>query len=492
MMRSAVFVLALAGTLLACERLLAASRGQIIPETTAIRHGLARPWFTQVQVDQARGRITHIVLDAGTLFVQTDQSVLHAVDAETGQTLWAEQIGRRGHPSLPAAASEYFVAVVNGSYLYVANRQNGKVLWRTQLKGAPGAGAALSDERVYVPMLDGLVYSYLLEPMEDPREELGIIQQQELTPEEEEAREAERRESIQIKQEFVAPLVCQSFGRSMVQPIVTHRTEDEDYLAWPTDRGLLFVATVVRLEEKFLVRYRLETGAAIAAQPTYLPPNPNVVADSGVIFVASRDGFVHALAEKPGTHLWRFSTAEPILQPPVPVEGSVFVVTQPGGMYCVDAKTGLETWFAYQIDQFIAASKDRIYAVDKLDRIVVLNAATGARLDTIPARGMDIKLLNMQTDRIYLASRTGLIQCLHEVGLPEPIRHNQVPEAAPAAAPPAGEKAAPQPKAKQPPAAGEDPFRPAGAADEADPFRGAAAGPGQDNPFGAAGANPFN
>ena len=495
MRRSTIYALTLIGVLAGCLPAMAARRGQLIPEPMARRHGLTRPWFTQVQLDSARARISHITLDRGTLFVQTDQAVLHAIDAETGQSLWAEAVGRRGHPSFTPGANEYFVVVVNGSYLNVLNRENGKLLWKTQLEGAPGAGAALSAKRAYVPLVAGKVMSYLLEPMKDPLEELGLISQQEdPSPEEEEASNRERREGIRLSQEYVPPLACQSFGRSLVQPLVARQTEDEEYVAWPTDRGYLFVGYVARLDKHFTIRYRLQTESGIASQPAYLPPHPDILPNQGVLCAASRDGFVHAIEEKAGTSLWRFSTAEPILEAPVAIGTHIYVATQPGGMYCLEAKSGTEKWWAPQVAQFIAASKDRVYVTDKLDRIVVLDAATGARLDTILAYGQDIKLVNIDTDRIYLATGTGLVQCLHEVELAQPIVHRQPPAVIAeetAEQEPAGPEG--QPPAGGPSGAGggaaEDPFSGAGA--PSGPAGGAAGGGAQADPFANPNADPF-
>jgi hypothetical protein len=480
MRRSQLLALGLIVGLALCDAAMGARRGQVIPEPAARRHGLTRPWFTQVQLDSARARISEITLDRGTLFVQTDTAVVHAIDAETGRTHWAVEVGRRGHPSFAPGANDMFVAVVNGSFLYVLNRENGKLLWKTQLEGAPGAGAALSARRAYVPMVDGLVMSYLLTPLKDPVEEMGLTrrQQEELSPEDEEALEKERREAIRLSQEYVPPLACQSYGRSLVQPLVTRHTPDEEYVTWPTDRGILFVGYVARLEEQFTMLYQLQTESGIAAQPAYLPPNPDLSLDRGLICAASRDGYVHALEEKDGDPLWRFPTAEPILEAPVAIGANIYVATQPGGMYCLNALDGTEKWWAPQVAQFIAASNDRLYVVDKLDRILVLDAASGARLDTIYFPGQDIKLVNIDTDRIYLAARTGLIQCLHEAELAEPIVHRKpieppteeeakeeetpaVPESKPTEAPAPG-GAAPNPFAPQ-----ANPF----ANPDADPFR---------------------
>src|SRR5438132_4061132 len=54
----------------------------LVPQTAAERHGLTRAWFAQMPVG-GRSRITDIVLDEGTLFVQTSAAMLHAIDAET-------------------------------------------------------------------------------------------------------------------------------------------------------------------------------------------------------------------------------------------------------------------------------------------------------------------------------------------------------------------------------------------------------------------------
>jgi hypothetical protein len=75
--------------------------------------------------------------------------------------------------------------------------------------------------------------------------------------------------------------------------------------------------------------------------------------------------------------------------------------------------------------QFVAASQGRVYVVDRLGRILVLNAQNGARLDTIVAENVPIKFCNTDTDRIYLADSSGRIECLHEVEQREPLVHGK-------------------------------------------------------------------
>jgi len=477
----------------------AAPRAQIIPKTTAARHGLARLWFNQADVDLSRGRVTDLVLDRGTLFVQTDQAILQAIDAETGQTLWSAQVGRRGHPSLRPATNADMVAVVNGSNLFVLNRHQGKLLWQQAIPGAPGAGPALSDMRVYVPSTDGLILAYRLKPVADPVEELGLVEQKaseaaakekrpELVAKE---REMQRRQGLRLQQERIPPLACQSFGRALVQPLITRQNEGEEYVAWPTDRGYLFVGRINRQEEdRFEMQYKLETNAEIAARPTLLPPLSNDPADSAIIFIPSHDGFLHAIREADGVALWRFSAGEAIAEPAAPIGKKVFITTQLGGMFCLDSQTGQQLWWAADILRFVAASNQRVYAEDRLGNLVVLHAATGGRLDVIPTPGLAIKMTNLQTDRIYLASESGLLHCLREIELEKPVQHRP-------------ERVAPQPKAKKTaqeraesrptdrgqktepaPAGAPKPPAPAGGAQ--DPFGGAAPAGGAQDPFGGA------
>lgn len=488
MWRYRFLALAMIGVLFPSDQLLAEYRSEIISESVATRHGLTRAWHVQVQLDLGRARVRHIVLDRGTLFVQTDRAMLQAIDAETGQTLWATQVGQPDHPSLAPSANGEVVAAINGSTLYIVNRFTGKLLWKSRIDGAPGAGAELSDWRAYVILTDGQMLAYRLE------EARGTSEDQELDPEampeDAEAVAPKRREDYRLKQEVAPPLSCQSWGRALVQPVVARQNAGEEFVAWPTDRGYMFVAKINRkTETELAIEYKLTTEAGIAARPSYLQPNPNVPGDPGLIFIPSRDGFVHALNDKEGSAQWRFSTGEPILERVAVIGENSYVSTQPGGMYCLGSKTGTQQWWAPGVKQFIAASKERVYAADKLGRMLVIDARTGARIDAMDIMSHPIRLMNLQTDRIYLASETGLVQCLHEIEQVEPLDHLQPLEPA---APEGDQKKAtaqPQFQPAQPgvaaPAEPEDPFGSKKGSDADDPFGG-----GADDPF-KTGGNPF-
>ncbi len=422
MRRRFLVAAALTAALWPCCRL-CAMQADLISEETADRHGLARPWFAQVELDSAQAGIRSVILYEGVLYVQTRTAVVHAIDAETGKTLWSKQIGSPEHPSMAPDAKGDMLAVVNGTRLYLVNRFNGDLLYEKTCKYPPGAGAALSSKHVYVPSVEGLLGAYQVEPADATKKldkadsELGLSEKPQS--------EAERRQSVRVKQKTPAPVFCQSFGRGTVQPLVTRDDRSGEYVVWPTDRGYLNLGRINHdAENSLVVKYRLTTGATIVARPAYLPPDPKTLGDSGMVFAVSCDGFVYAVQEESGETLWRFSAGEPIVESPAAIDDSVYVTTQLGGMYALDIKNGNSRWFAEGVMRFAAASRTRVYAADNNGDMLVLSAASGARLDRIPLGGDSWMLANPDTDRIYAISKSGLIQCFREAEQTEPLVHN--------------------------------------------------------------------
>jgi outer membrane protein assembly factor BamB len=407
-----------------CAAYVQAAGNEIITEAQAAQHGLTRSWFSQVEMDGGRSRLKDLVLYDGILYVQTDRAMVHAIDAETGATLWAKQIGRPEHPSLTPGVGRNLLAIINGSRLYVVNRFDGKILLETNIDAAPGAGPAVSDQRVFVPTVMGMLLSYRVEEVSDPLKE--AIKETPVSPEDFDKQKTEDRQSIHLSQQAIRPLTCQSKGRTLVQPVVTRQNEAEEYVVWPTDQGFMYIGRIDRdAATQIDVKYRLQTAAAITAQPTYLYPDPKILGDSGIILAASGDGYIHAIIERNGETLWRFSTGEPLSQPAVVINEQAYAATSLSGMYCINIKNGRQMWYAPGIVKFVAASQNHVYCVDKLGLTRVLDASTGAQLDILPTAALPVKMLNTDTDRVYLATSKGLIQCLHEIALTKPLMHGE-------------------------------------------------------------------
>ncbi len=432
MISAAVAAVALALIVLAGE---GRCEHRLIGHDESARLGLTRSWFTQVRLNAAHTHVERAVLEGDRLTVLTSAGVVQELNALTGQTYWIAPIGNENYPSLGPAGNDKFVAVLNGSTLYVLDRKDGKPAIIRSVGGAPGAAPALSDDYVFVPLISGRVEAY---PLGNQK---------------------------------LSPWYYQSYGRAMVRPLVTPES-----IVWTTDAGYLYVGG----SNKLGMRYRLETGDDIIAAPAYRQP---------YVFVASLSGDVFAMQELTGSQRWKYSTGFPVTRAPAPVGDRVFVNSGEPSLHCINATNGAGVWEAPHMVQFAAASKDRVYGVNDLGAFVVLDAANGATLARVMTDRPIKSLVNDQTDRIYLVSDDGMVECLHEVNMKEPIHHNPKPvapkeeakpEAAPAAAP---AKAAEKPAKAPAKAKAAEPAGKPKADEEKAPAKKGDAGT-EDNPFG--------
>lgn len=411
------------------------SQSGLISTSDASRAGLKRAWYTHIQVDRAKGTLAYITQfisptkattifeinhDGGqivisekhldpfglpwgkegakkqaeekiaelknlgqnpkltvqtvpeiTLYIATDRGVVHALDGETGRTRWALAVGKTTHPTLEPAASDRYVAIVNGSNLFVLSAIDGRTIWTRQLKGAPGAGGALTGDLVHVPMVNGMMESY------------------------------------RLNDQKMGSSLFKSHGRAMIQPTATDRS-----VCWPTDRGHVYVGHA----DKPGVRYRLEANDTILAPVTYRAPNN--------LYIASVDGYVYKAHETNGDILWRFSAGESLSQQPVVLDDGVFVVSNPGNLFRISDINGTETWSAPHVKSILSISKDRVYCSGDAGKLIVIDSKTGARLASFDGLGLDLRYNNILTDRIFLGTKTGVIQCLHETKLKYPVVHS--------------------------------------------------------------------
>lgn len=406
-----------ASLLVACTALvsqhLAAARAEalLVTRELAASRGLERSWFAQVPVNPARNRVTTWYLYYDRLYSVTDSGVISSVNAETGELLWAVQVGRPGHPAFGPGANDNYLAVVSGGKLYVLDRHTGRMKWIRELGSAPSSGPALSNDYAYVALVTGRIEGYKLD---DPQAQ---------------------------------PWYYQSTGRTFLRPTVTGSV-----VSWPTASGYLYVADA----NKPKVKFRLETNDDIVTSPAQQSPR---------LYVASLDGYLYCINELTGKEEWRYSTGYAIESSPAVVGDLAFVASFEPALHAIDSKTGVPKWVAPGVSHFAARGKDRVYASDRYGNLVILDAATGRQVGGMRVAEGETTLVNDQTDRIFLVNDRGLVQALHEIGVNEPTLYRQ-----PLAPPPTDEEnaaAGEQPPA--PPAAGETPAAEEAAPAEEDP-----------------------
>lgn len=377
---------------------------QLVSQPLIERHGLTRAWFAQIPVG-GRTKITHITQDEGTLFVQTSDAMLYALDTETGRLIWSQQVGEPSRPTQKigsngkanAEASEQalldrvlektdtsdraisqrhdkVIAVANGSTLYLLNRADGSIFldpknnvpWKLQLRSVPEAAPLVTDDMIFVPTAGGLIEVYMITDS--------------------------RRSSAMLS----------STGRNHEPPV-----QVGDRIAWATDKGILQITQ----PKNVTIRHRIETTGPIT---TSLVPNPPLV------YAGSVDGFVYCINETTGDIVWKLTTGSPVRDTPVLVKGAIFVTSEEGGMFRADALSGHQAWFNPAPKHLLAVSPTKVYALDSLSRLLIINAKSGATVDRLEMPEMIEPVLNDETDRIFLKTEAGLIQCLHEIGAEQP------------------------------------------------------------------------
>lgn len=348
---------------------LGASR--LLPQEQLQRLGLVRAWMGQVNVDPARNQVERAVLTGDRLTVLTTTGVVQEFNALTGQSLWTAPIGNENFPSLGPACSDEHVAIVNGSTLYVLDRKDGRPIIIRRVGGAPGAAPAMSAKYVFVPLANGRIEGFPL-----------------------------------TTDKMLTPWYYQSDGRTMVAPLATPQS-----IIWTTETGYLYVGKSIDPG----MRFRLETGSEIVAPPAYKSP---------FVYVAATSGEVFSMHEITGIRQWKYATGFPVVRAPAPVGDRVFVTSEEPALHCIDAKSGTSAWQVPHVSQFAAASKRRVYGVDDQGSFVVLDQASGSIVGRVATDNATKALVNDQTDRIYLISASGVIECLREIDAKEPLYHN--------------------------------------------------------------------
>jgi outer membrane protein assembly factor BamB len=410
-------LLSTASTLAACAALLttdvgearAQLRGGLLGRAETAPLGLEPVWSTYVRVDAARGRLTSLQLTSGLLLAQTDQGVVQAIDPETGRTLWVREFGRSDYETMPPSANAKFVAVTNGPMLYLFDRASGAEMWTQRLSSSPSAGTGMNDERVFVPLDTGIIEGYLLER--------GGLNDS-----------VPKRYSGQGGAEYAPVVAGKRFNWIVAQGYVYSRED-----------------TFKDIKQ---FRYRLDD--KISAQLTLMPPN---------LYAASRHGSVYCLSGENGNQTWRFSLGNSVSHPLLAIDGALYVISELGDMVRLDPATGKQIWYARGVQRFVSAGANRLYLTDVYGRLTARDANGGTLVAAGVLNNFDVPCYNTETDRLYFATSTGVVQCVREIQQREPLKHS--PGAPTAAAPMPGEPApAADPNAAPPaaPAAGANPF----------------------------------
>ncbi len=375
------------------------------------------------------------------LYVLGDDGGLSAYEAETGELLWSIRVGK---PNLGYGAlgiSDGHVTVINGTTMFrviADDRKSGPEPESTVVAGGrpiadvrldriPTMGATNTDTYVVVPNTRSGIecYSYQDNPGQ--------------------------------------PDFQMFAGQGLGKPV---RFPTSSKVSWTTDQGFTYV---METEGRPSTLFRLKTDGNVAG---------GVAAASGDrFFFGSAGGRVYGIrATRSGEVIWNRSFGEPFYGTPFVSGEHVLIASSYGNLFSLNASDGTQEWSAPSpnVDTIFANAGSYYFGRTTSGLLTILNRDSGQSVSTGQDVFVDRIITNPETDRIYLISDGGTIQCLRPGAA-------ELPTFAYDTAAPAAKEA--KAEIKKPVTGGTDPF---GAEDA-----GGAMAPGTD-PFGAdPGADPF-
>lgn len=383
------------------------------------RYGLERPWSNQATIDSRSDVVRFLIADEQIVIVQTRTGVLTVFDSESGVKLWDGLLARPNQFSSPAITNADSLYIVIGSTVYARDKYTGDELWTLRLPGPPSTSPLVTNDRLYVGTLEGSVYAFDL------------------------AKIAEAQIAGRLPQ-YLDTTIAWHYATS--SEISTTPVTNDKVVAFANVAGSLIVVTP---DERDIV-YQLETDAPASAPLELL---------GDTLLYASADNNFYCLNAPVGTTRWQHVADAPIRAKPLLIDGSVYLTPIDAGLYNLDVNNGELRWWVPSATQFVAVTSQRVFGSDPGGNIVVIDRKDGAVLGTLPLVDFSVRFANDRTDRLYLATTTGLVTCIRERGAELPVYH-RYPErrpilpifaeeqpAAPAGEQPAGE----QPAVEEPP-----------------------------------------
>lgn len=438
---------------------------RLIPEKEANAAGLTRAWFAQATLNRDFEEVSSATVQDGVLFITTTDSILQAFDAETGTVLWSVSVG--DEYLLPPAVNSRVVAAICGTRLLILDRFTGKKLSATELYGQPSSGPVLSERECYVPIFSQKVLAY---PIVQEKQEQRTVDEAlanmagaikdnaSVAPDMEKKfaavqQEADSRYAVKDLDD-IRPFVTASFGVSLVTPVMGTQTYPLDVISWATEEGWLMFAQMERnvgdtpfkllyklqdrpnfayINERRLGNRALVPRSDVESTPYFVPEdksaqNMRLTPENrrgGMFIVGSMSGHVFAMNDVTGLLRWTYLTDKPISERVSAFGDHAYIPTENGDFFAVALRDGKEAWRAENISRTVAASASRVYTIDTLNRLAVLNRETGARMKTLDLGNTKFQVFNQWTDRVYVVTADGLVQCLHETQQVEPLRHRE-------------------------------------------------------------------
>lgn len=387
--------------------------GTPLPSRTSLsRLGLERQWITMAPVAGTE-RVLRISRGRDLLFVQTSEGILHVYEAETGKPLWSVQIGEPSTRALSISQNSYAVFASSANILSAMDKATGRIIWRENLSVLPTSGTAANDEHLLVGLENSMVRCYDL-------------------------KEAQPKGPDKIR---AKPAIAWDVATG--GPIHTRPTISDQLACFGSSDGKVYV----NLTHEATPLFRIPTGGPIGKELA--------THDTRVLLIPSADHDLYAVDVLTAQVLWTFPTGAPISQGPIVAQDEIFVINDGGSLSSLETKTGSAKWTVGTDEgNLLGVSPTKVYLLSQDNDLMVVARDSGKVLldpaATFQRAGLNLRDFTVNfpaklDDRLYLATPSGLLMCLREIGATTPhlLRH---PQTKPFGyVPPEGIKAVPNP-----------------------------------------------
>ena len=390
------------------------SRPEIPSKEALARLDLRLAWRAYVPTAGGRDALVRIELDGKDLLAITRSGTVQRMDAETGRVYWRASVGKP-YTMLPfVAANRRSVYVIANAKMVGLDRATGRQKWEYDLPGGVSASPVVDDEQIYVPdSTTRLRAFYLPFVTEEATDSPGEI---------------DRRSAIyggEVDDRRLRPKPTWTDLTGIQLTFKPLQTANTLFVISPSGRALGF-AKIPREGTGTTEVYRLSTDGKVSVPPGSF---------GDTAYLGSDDAMLYAINMTSGKLRWRYTAGTPITRQPAATAKDVYVTSDREGLARIDRESGDAMWRVPRgravpeanplADRFLAANDRFVYATDASGRLLVLDHKRGVRLAMLDTRDFRVPVVNELTDRLYLAANDGLIVCLHDRAVVEPIRHRK-------------------------------------------------------------------
>lgn len=379
--------------------------------------GLVPMWSMPLSRSDLREEVLYAqLLDSDLLLVQMRSGSVWALDAFKGLVRWQVNLGKAfAVYQRPAVASERLVVVPANVTLNLYERQSGVRLWQVELKDLSHRAPLCDDSHLAVLEGESRLRCWILPHIERYLSSLAAGQVTATKP-------------SAARSIFEAGVSSYERRRQLLrEPENSWDFQDQyGFDIAPVSVGQLYVAfanregklRIVAMDQMRLVGEWQAPGQVSAPMSFRFVERheDNVVFWESWLFVPCSDNALYAFRIHQGklTAAWQRVLGDVVHREPVLLAQDLFVTTRNRGLFCLDRDTGQVRWQQMEARQFVAVSPRLVFALDHLQRLIVLDRRAGHVLSRTNGTGKWLVVENRFTDRVYLIGEDGRLHCFRD------------------------------------------------------------------------------